>query len=431
MSDMIEYQLKSVIWSKMRLEDDGMYLIPRWPSLDGVNMATSLRKAFPQLKISYSFKTDESPIIVEGEYEALKEFEKNYIRYTSFDDVIRVYVPKQNLAAFDKLNGANGTEKEFSRYKLRDINIHDNRLAATVDLFLMNPDERTELTFALKFKFPQLSVTISYDEPGQVVLRQRKHYIKHFVENYIHHVPEAGIYNLDLPSDSLKPYLECTYIDTDTVRYDQFAKIVIKEECEMNEKEKSYTVNDIMNTMNSVYGYTFNWSPKARYFHPSMVKNVIFNPPATIVFWVDGSKTVVKCTKNEPFDPEKGMLMAIIKHCFNDGSTRTSKWMKKFTKKGECYCVKPRKSWWYQRTDGLDVCAYCGATINRDIHEKVGYAYCPGCGSKMNFALDMSKFKNASDFLKKSVEEYCANDVAATEAVVDLNKIEGASKDGE
>lgn len=42
------------------------------------------------------------------------------------------------------------------------------------------------------------------------------------------------------------------------------------------------------------------------------IKNVIFNPPATIVFWADGTKTVVKA-ENEDFDPEKGLAMAITK----------------------------------------------------------------------------------------------------------------------
>lgn len=43
------------------------------------------------------------------------------------------------------------------------------------------------------------------------------------------------------------------------------------------------------------------------------IKDVIFNDPATIVFWADGSKTVVKCQKGETFDPEKGLAMAISK----------------------------------------------------------------------------------------------------------------------
>lgn len=41
--------------------------------------------------------------------------------------------------------------------------------------------------------------------------------------------------------------------------------------------------------------------------------DVIFNDPATIIIWADGSKTVVKCRDGEEFDPEKGLAMAISK----------------------------------------------------------------------------------------------------------------------
>lgn len=43
------------------------------------------------------------------------------------------------------------------------------------------------------------------------------------------------------------------------------------------------------------------------------IKDIIFNPPATIVFWTDGTKTVVKCQNDEEFDPEKGITMAFFK----------------------------------------------------------------------------------------------------------------------
>ncbi len=42
------------------------------------------------------------------------------------------------------------------------------------------------------------------------------------------------------------------------------------------------------------------------------IKRVIFNDPATIVLWQDGTKTVVK-VHDEPFDAEKGLAMAILK----------------------------------------------------------------------------------------------------------------------
>jgi hypothetical protein len=43
------------------------------------------------------------------------------------------------------------------------------------------------------------------------------------------------------------------------------------------------------------------------------IKNVIFNAPATIVFWTDGTKTVVKCGRGDKWDPEKGLAMACAK----------------------------------------------------------------------------------------------------------------------
>lgn len=50
-----------------------------------------------------------------------------------------------------------------------------------------------------------------------------------------------------------------------------------------------------------------------RYTNPFSIKDVIFNDPAVIVLWNDGSKTVVKCSDKDGFDPEKGLAMAISK----------------------------------------------------------------------------------------------------------------------
>ena len=51
----------------------------------------------------------------------------------------------------------------------------------------------------------------------------------------------------------------------------------------------------------------------SRYFRMPSIKNVIFNDPATIVFWNDGTKTIVKAQDGDTFDPEKGLAMAISK----------------------------------------------------------------------------------------------------------------------
>jgi len=64
------------------------------------------------------------------------------------------------------------------------------------------------------------------------------------------------------------------------------------------------------------------------------IDQVIFNDPATIVYWKDGDKTVVQA-RDEAFDPEKGLAMAISKKAM--GNTRDyyipfKKWLKKFKK---------------------------------------------------------------------------------------------------
>ena len=66
------------------------------------------------------------------------------------------------------------------------------------------------------------------------------------------------------------------------------------------------------------------------------IKNVIFAPPATIVYWSDDSKTVVKCSEKDVFDPEKGLAMAIAKRCGgNKGSyyKEIQNWVEKSGKK--------------------------------------------------------------------------------------------------
>lgn len=67
----------------------------------------------------------------------------------------------------------------------------------------------------------------------------------------------------------------------------------------------------------------------------TLIKNVIFNPPATIVFWADNSKTVVK-TQDEEFDPEKGLAMAFFKKSFgNKGNyfNEIKKWTEPYYEK--------------------------------------------------------------------------------------------------
>ena len=43
------------------------------------------------------------------------------------------------------------------------------------------------------------------------------------------------------------------------------------------------------------------------------IKKVIFNNPATIVIWNDGTKTTVKCSERDKYSEEVGLAMCISK----------------------------------------------------------------------------------------------------------------------
>ena len=84
--------------------------------------------------------------------------------------------------------------------------------------------------------------------------------------------------------------------------------------------------NTYRNILNSTYGIGSLRIPE--------IKNVIFNDPATIVFWEDGTKTVVKCQDGDGFDPEKGLAMAIAKKAYGNKGNYCNK-MKKWLPKEE------------------------------------------------------------------------------------------------
>lgn len=51
-----------------------------------------------------------------------------------------------------------------------------------------------------------------------------------------------------------------------------------------------------------------------------MVTDVIYNDPATVVYWSDNTRTVVKCQPDDTYDPKTGFLLALCKKvCGNTG----------------------------------------------------------------------------------------------------------------
>ena len=73
----------------------------------------------------------------------------------------------------------------------------------------------------------------------------------------------------------------------------------------------NYCVNDVLMIMKAA---------ETKSFYSLNVSKIIFNPPATIVFWEDGTKTVVKCAEEDEFNEYYGFLAALGKKVYENNS---------------------------------------------------------------------------------------------------------------
>ena len=118
----------------------------------------------------------------------------------------------------------------------------------------------------------------------------------------------AGRYNLKFEAeyDGLKDILNVEYrrfnYQSRYMEYKQFSL----------ERPEQHDIKRALDVIEREVINRFNLKEKRTSFYLPKIKDVIFNDPATIVFWEDGTKTVVKA-QDEEFDPEKGMAMAISK----------------------------------------------------------------------------------------------------------------------
>lgn len=84
-------------------------------------------------------------------------------------------------------------------------------------------------------------------------------------------------------------------------------------------------------------GYDKGWNQRGKldeiaYGRSALrIKKVIFNDPATIVFWGDGTKTVAKAHGDDKFDKEVGLTVCIAKKALGNRSNFDKvfkKWIK-------------------------------------------------------------------------------------------------------
>lgn len=93
------------------------------------------------------------------------------------------------------------------------------------------------------------------------------------------------------------------------------------------------TINDLSNILEyerRVARYFGNGMRPSKYEDFSVVlerpqlnpTRVIFNEPATIVFWNDGTKTIVKCSEHDTFTKEGGFAAALAKKMYKTGGIK-------------------------------------------------------------------------------------------------------------
>lgn len=76
---------------------------------------------------------------------------------------------------------------------------------------------------------------------------------------------------------------------------------------------------------NAISAYDYLLKEQIKEKNKYEIADVIFNGPATIVFWKDGTKTVVKCTKGDTFSEDSGVALCIAKKMMGDSFHRVLK----------------------------------------------------------------------------------------------------------
>ena len=66
------------------------------------------------------------------------------------------------------------------------------------------------------------------------------------------------------------------------------------------------------------------------------IKRVIYNKPAVITFWSDGTKTVSKCGENDVFNPVTGLLLNYTKKLM--GGESVNNLLKDWAPESSDYC---------------------------------------------------------------------------------------------
>ena len=112
----------------------------------------------------------------------------------------------------------------------------------------------------------------------------------------------------------------------------------------ISDRNNLTTWDDFSSTLKDLYKSVYGMTSMST--DTAFLKKVIYNDPATIAFWSDGTKTIVKAQPGDIFDPEKGLAMVIAKKaCGNKGNYYNGfkKWLPKELVDKEEIIYKPEK----------------------------------------------------------------------------------------
>ena len=127
--------------------------------------------------------------------------------------------------------------------------------------------------------------------------------------------PEVEMCLFDVTSDELAALRDLA-MHGDRIRIEskekEYTKPITMVDMYPTDIIREYCKRDVEVTSKMLGGFTFNGHRELK------VKKIIFNNPATIVFWSDGTKTVVKCGKDDTYDKEKGFYIACAKKLFGN-----------------------------------------------------------------------------------------------------------------
>lgn len=83
------------------------------------------------------------------------------------------------------------------------------------------------------------------------------------------------------------------------------------------------SIKDFTANAGAKFSGSFNiYNPKNNCVETIYIKQVIYNDPATIVFWSDGTKTTSKAHKGTEYDPGDGLIYCIVKKLGNGFSLK-------------------------------------------------------------------------------------------------------------